>query len=106
MSLSQPNACTPFSCAVCTTAAESVFCISMSTPWPISVVAASRSLPGSNHLLTQTTLTVAFGLTLRAPSANESMLRITSGIGTDATTPILPVLLILPATTPARYAPS
>jgi len=67
MSESQPNANTPLSCAVCSTAEESVFCSSTSAPCPISVSAAWRSLLGSNQELIHTTLVVIFGLTLRAP---------------------------------------
>jgi hypothetical protein len=56
MSESQPKARLPFSSAVFSTAAESVFCIRTSAPPLISAVAASVSLGGSNHWLTQTTL--------------------------------------------------
>jgi hypothetical protein len=68
--------------------------------------AASPSLGGSNHLLTQTTRVVTFGLTLWAPRVKESMLRMTSGIGIDPTTPSVFDFVIAPATTPAMYAPS
>src|SRR6201995_3968348 len=68
--------------------------------------AASPSFGGANHLFTQTTRVVTFGFTLCAPSVNESMLRMTSGIGIDPTTPRGFVFVIAPATTPAMYAPS
>src|ERR1700722_9690697 len=106
MSESQPKAYLPSLSAVCTTAEESVFCISTSMPWSMRLCAASPSLGGSNHLLTHTTRVSTLGLTLWAPSVNESMLRMTSGIGIDATTPSLFDLVIAPATTPAMYAPS
>src|SRR3984957_2287187 len=106
MSESQPNAYLPAFSAVWRTADESVFCIRTSTPWSIMLCAASPSLGGSNHLLTHTTRVSTLGLTLCAPSVNESMLRMTSGIGIDATTPSLFDLVIAPATTPAMYAPS
>src|SRR5688572_29024434 len=106
MSESQPKAYLPSFSAACSTAEESVFCKSTSQPWFKSAAAASPSLGGSNHLLTQTTLVLMFGLPLCAPSVKLLMLRITSGIGIEPTTPMVPVLLILPAMTPARYAPS
>ena len=106
MSESQPNARLPIFSAVCSTADESVFWNSTSAPPLISAVAASVSFGGLNHSLTQTTLVMIFGLTDCAPSVKLLILRITSGIGTEPTTPSVPDLLILPATTPARYAPS
>ncbi len=39
----------------------------MSTPWSISALAASASLPGSNQVLAQMTLTLKSGLTDCAP---------------------------------------
>ena len=68
MSLSQPNAHFLFFSAVCSTAVESVFWSSTSAPLLISDCAASVSFGGSNQLLTQTTLVLIFGFTLRAPS--------------------------------------
>src|SRR5258706_12874342 len=103
MSESQPNPNFFAFSAVCSTAAESVFCISTSAPSLISDCAASVSLGGSNHLFTQTTLVETFGLTDCAPSVKESMLRITSGIGIDATTPSVFDLVIAPAITPTKY---
>src|SRR5512133_1632480 len=97
MSESQPKAFTPFSSAACRVAGESVFWISTSTPWPIIVIAASRSLAGSNQDETQTARVVTAGLTDCAPSVKALMLRITSGIGKEATTPSLLVLVVLPA---------
>ena len=63
MSESQPKAYLPAFSAVCSTADESVFCISTSAPPLISDWAASVSFGGSNHLLTHTTLVVIFGFT-------------------------------------------
>ena len=101
MSESQPKARFPLSCAVLSTAGESVFWNSTSAPPLISAVAASVSLGGLNHSLTHTTLVLIFGLLDCAPSVKLLMLRSTSGIGTDATTPSVLVLVILPAITPA-----
>src|SRR5258708_22149229 len=106
MSLSQPNAYFLFFSAVCSTAVESVFCSRQSAPPLISDCAASVSFGGSNQLLTQTTLVLIFGFTDCAPSVKLSMLRITSGIGIEPTTPSVLVLVMPPATTPAMYAPS
>ena len=78
-----------------------MFCISTSAPPLISDCAASVSFGGSNHLLTQTTLVLIFGFTLCAPSVKELMLRITSGIGIEPTTPSVLVLVMPPAITPA-----
>ncbi len=102
MSLSQPNAYLPFFSAVCSTAVESVFCSSTSALALISDCAASLSFGGSNQVLTQTTLVLTLGLTLCAPSVNALMLRSTSGIGNEPTKPSTFVLVIRPATTPAR----
>ena len=73
----------------------------MSAPPLISAVAASVSFGGLNHSLTHTTLVLMLGLLLCAPSVKLLMLRITSGIGIDATTPSVFDLVILPAITPA-----
>src|SRR5688500_11458482 len=101
MSLSQPKAYFLFCAAVFSTADESVFWNSTSAPWLIRLCAASVSLGGANHSLTHTTLVRIFGLTLCAPSVNELMLRMTSGIGIEPTTPSTLALVILPAMTPA-----
>jgi hypothetical protein len=106
MSLSQPKAYLPRFSAACSTAVESVFCSSTSAPWSMSDIAASVSFGGSNHALIQTTFVFTFGFTDCAPSVNALMLRRTSGIGNDPTNPMVPVFVIPPATTPARYAPS
>src|ERR1019366_362905 len=106
MSESHPKPYLPAFSAAPRTADESVFCIKTSAPWSIRLCAASPSLGGSNHLLTQTTRVVTFGLTLCAPSVNESMLRMTSGIGIEPTTPSMFDFVMAPATTPAMYAPS
>src|SRR5574343_214498 len=101
MSLSQPKARLPLASAVLSTAGESVFCISTSAPPLIRAVAASVSLGGLNHSFTHTTLVLTLGLTDWAPRGKELMLRITSGIGIEATTPRVLDLVILPAITPA-----
>src|SRR3954470_20519365 len=106
MSLSQPNARLPIFSAVCSTADESVFCIRTSAPPLISDVAAAVSFGGSNHLPTHTTLVLIFGLTDCAPSVKLLMLLTTSGMGTEPTTPSTLDLVMLPAMTPAMYAPS
>src|SRR5256885_15360942 len=87
MSESQPKARLPFSSAVLSTAAESVFWNRMSAPPLISEVAASVSFGGANHSLTQTTLVLILGFMDCAPSVKLLMLRSTSGIGTEPTTP-------------------
>src|SRR3989344_5376460 len=106
MSLSQPKARLPFSCAVLSTAGESVFWNNTSAPPLIRLVAASVSLGGLNHSFTQTTLVLILGLTDCAPSVKLLMLRITSGIGTEPTTPSVLDLVMAPAMMPAMYAPS
>jgi hypothetical protein len=106
MSLSQPNAYLPARSAACSTAVESVFWRSTSAPWFMSDCAASVSFGGSNQEPTQMTLVFTFGFTLCAPSVYALMLRSTSGIGNEATNPRVFDFVILPATIPARYAPS
>src|SRR5512145_2066552 len=106
MSLSQPKAYLPALPAVCSTAEESVFWNSTSAPPLSSDCAASVSLGGLNHSLTQTTRVFTFGLTDCAPSVKLLMLRITSGMGIEPTTPSVFDLVIAPAMTPAMYAPS
>src|SRR5665811_2541236 len=101
MSESQPNARLPLASAVLSTAGESVFWNSTSAPPLIRLVAASVSFGGSNQPFTQTTLVLIFGLLDWAPSVKLLILRMTSGIGTDATTPRVLLLVILPAMTPA-----
>ena len=106
MSESQPNARLPNFSAVWSTAEESVFCIKTSAPPLINAVAASVSLPGLNHSPTQITRVLIFGFTDCAPKVKLLMLRITSGIATEPTTPKVFDLVIFPAITPAMYAPS
>src|SRR5438105_3937010 len=106
MSESQPKACLPAFSAACSTAEESVFWNRTSAPPFMSDVAASVSFGGLNQSFTHTTLVLTLGLTLCAPSVNELMLRITSGIGIDPTTPSVLLLVMPPAITPAMYAPS
>src|SRR5512140_877643 len=101
MSLSQPNARLPMLSAVLSTAGESVFCISTSAPPLMRDVAASVSLGGLNQSPTHTTLVLTLGVTDCAPSVKLLMLRTTSGIGIEPTTPRVLVLVILPAITPA-----
>src|SRR5512137_570109 len=102
MSESQPKAYLPFFSAVWRTAVESVFWRSTSAPWLMSDCAASASLGGSTQVLIQTTLVLTLGFTLRAPSVKALMLRSTSGMGKDPTKPMTLVLVIMPASTPAR----
>ena len=101
MSESQPKPRLPIFWAVCNTADESVFWNSTSAPPLMRAVAASASLDGSNQLLIHTTLVLMLGLVLCAPNVKLLMLRSTSGIGTEATTPSVLLWVILPASTPA-----
>src|SRR5574343_1607986 len=101
MSLSQPKAYLPFFSAVCNTAEESVFCSNTSAPWLIRLWAASPSFGGSNQVLTHTTLTLALGFTLWAPSENALMLRSTSGMGKEPTKPRVLDLVMEHVITPA-----
>src|SRR5437868_2002485 len=101
MSLSQPNARLLFFSAVCRTAEESVFCINTSAPALMSACAASLSLGGLTHSPIQTTLVLIFGFIDCAPIVKLLMLRTTSGIGTEPTTPSVLDLVILPAMMPA-----
>ena len=79
-----PKAWMPRSSATCIGPVESVCWVMMSTPWSISALAASASLPASNQVLTQTTLSLKSGLTDCAPSRKELMPCTTSGIGKEA----------------------
>src|SRR4029079_18354369 len=99
-SLSQPKAYLPALPAVCSTADESVFCISTSAPPLMSDCAAAVSFGGSHHFVTQTTRRWIFVFTYGAPSVKLLMLRTTSGIGTEPTTPSVFVFVIPPAMTP------
>ena len=74
-------------------------------PWLTRESAALRSSSGLNQLLISTTLTVAAGLTVRAPMVKASMCRITSGMRNGAMKPILPDLDACAAAMPARYLP-
>jgi predicted nucleic acid-binding protein len=78
-----------------------VFWNSTSAPWLIRLCAASVSLAVSNQVLTHTTLVLTFGLTLCAPSVKLLMLRMTSGMGIEPTTPSVLDLVMPPAMTPA-----
>src|SRR3989339_1065175 len=106
MSESQPKARLPLASAVLSTAGESVFWNNTSAPPLIRLVAASVSLGGSNQPFTHTTLVFTLGLLLCAPSVKALILRTTSGIGIEPTTPSVLVLVMAPAITPAMYAPS
>src|SRR3982751_1541131 len=97
MSLSQPKARLPILSAVCSTADESVFCINTSAPPLISDVAASVSFGGLNQSPTHTTRVLTLGFTDCAPIVKLLMLRTTSGIGTEPTTPSVLVLVMPPA---------
>ena len=66
-------------------AVEPLWWVSMSAPSLMRLWAASRSLAGSNQVLSQTTLTCAFGLAARMPSAKALMPCTTSGMGKPAT---------------------
>src|SRR5665213_296389 len=72
MSLDSPNALTPAFSATCIGAGESVCWTRMSAPWLTSTLAASPSLPGSNHEFTQMIFTLKFGLTDCAQSVNPN----------------------------------
>ena len=71
--------------AACTVAVESVWWVTTSAPWAMSVTAASRSLPGSNQEFTQTTFISAAGFTLFMPRMKALIPCSTSGIGNAAT---------------------
>ncbi|MNT66119.1 hypothetical protein D3C72_2041560 [compost metagenome] len=78
-----------------------MFWNSTSAPPLIRLVAASVSFGGLNHSFTHTTLVLTLGLTDWAPMVKLLMLRITSGIGTEPTTPSVLDLVMAPAITPA-----
>src|SRR6267142_1055357 len=101
MSLSQPTAYLPAFSAVCSTAEVSVFWNSTSAPALMSDCAASVSFGGSPQELTHTTLVLIFGFTDCAPRVKLLMLRMTSGMGTEPTTPSVLLLVMPPASTPA-----
>ena len=84
MSDAWPKACTPRSSATCTAAGLSVSWTMMSTPWSISALAASASLPGSYQLFSQTTRIWKSGLTARAARKTALIPTTTSGIGNEA----------------------
>ena len=89
MSLGYETTRTPrerkFACAACATAVDALWWVSTSAPWSIRDCAASRSLAGSNQVLSQTTRTVAFGFAARMPSAKALIPCTTSGTGMPAT---------------------
>ena len=83
-----PNVATaslPFSCAAAITAVDAVWKATTSASWLNKVFAASRSLAGSNQVLSQISFTTAFGATERRPSVKALMPCRTSGIGKPAT---------------------
>jgi len=69
-------------------------------------VAASFSFAGSNHEFRNTTVQVAAGLTLCAPSSSAFAGPTMSGIGKPPMKPILFDFVVLPAATPATKVPS
>ena len=71
--------------AAAITAVEAVWNASTSAPWFISAMAASRSLPGSNQVFSQSTFTWACGSTERMPKVNALIPCSTSGMGKPAT---------------------
>src|SRR2546427_1990810 len=87
----------PRSWAACITAVDAPWKDTTPTPPLNSAMAASRSRGGSNQVSSQTTLTVALGLTERMPSVKALMPCSTSGIGKPTTKPATPVLLARPA---------
>src|SRR6478736_9164804 len=71
-----------------------------SQPAPASALTDSASRTDSVQSPVKTTWTSAFGLTLRAPSANALIVRSTSAIGLAAIYPSLLDLVERPAATP------
>ena len=80
--------------------------VSTSTPWSTRLLAASASLDGIDQSPVKMTAVVAFGLTERAPSVNELMLRRTWGMGLAAMNPSLFDFVVMPATIPETYCAS
>src|SRR5262245_46532281 len=76
---------------------------STSAPCEISALTASFSLAGSFQVLTQMTLQVTLGLTLRAPITKPFSRHTTCGTGNAPTQPSTLLLVIRPAITPPRY---
>ena len=72
----------------------------------ICASAACLAAAGSKKELMNETLTVASGLVSLTPAMKPLTIRLTSGIGIAATTPIMPDLVSPPASMPARYAGS
>src|SRR6478735_1930461 len=96
-----PHVLTPRPSAVSmTTFGLSTWQVMTSQPASTSALVASASRTGSDHSPVKITRTVAFGLTLFAPSNTELMLERTDGIGFAATKPILPPGADRPAATP------
>ena len=89
-----------------TTFGLSTWQVTTSTPCAIIELVASASLTGSDQSPVKITWVVAFGFTDRAPMVKALMLRSTWGIGLAATKPSLPLLVVMPATMPARYCAS
>src|ERR1700761_2995893 len=97
-----PQVMTPrFSPVSITTFGPSTWQVMTSQPASTNALAASASRTGSDQSPVKITWTVAFGLTLRAPSSTELMLESTLAIGLAATNPILFVLVDRPAATPS-----
>ncbi len=89
-----------------TTFGESTWQVTTSTPWAIMLLVASASFTGIAQSPVKIACVVILGLTDCAPSVKALMLRSTCGIGLAATKPSLPLLLVAPATMPARYCAS
>src|SRR3984957_2509087 len=97
-----PQLFTPrFSAVSITTLGESTWQVMTSQPASTSALAASASRTGIDQSPVKITCTVAFGLTLRAPSMNELMLLSTLAMGLAATKPSLFDLVERPAATPS-----
>ena len=97
-----PQLFTPRASAVSmTTFGPSTWQVMTSQPASTSALAASASRTGIDHSPVKITCTVAFGLTLLAPSSTELMFDSTEGIGLAATKPILFEVVDRPAATPS-----
>ena len=99
-----PNTGRSFSSATSMTPARSAK--STSAPWAICASAAWAAVAGSKNELMNDTLTVASALVSPTPMTKALTMRLTSGIGIAATTPIVPDSVSPPASIPARYAGS
>src|SRR5258706_13305981 len=97
-----PHDFTPRRSAVSTTIRGLSTCTAMTSQLAsTSEFVASASRTGSDQSPVKIRLTVALGLTRRAPARKLLMLRSTRGIGFAATKPSLPDLVHRPAATPS-----